>query len=149
MCSFPDLEPVCCSMSSSNCYFLTCIQISQEAGQVVWYSHLFPPTCPLISEVGRPGREREADGQGPKPEHQSLNTKPIATQRLFLPPAGLHLLPYSCWGGGGYVCVYFSSPDSRELLHLTPYWIKEGVTWRYHLPLGALCQGRELRCPRV
>ena len=28
-------------MSSSNCYFLTCIQISQEAGKVVWYSHLF------------------------------------------------------------------------------------------------------------
>ena len=27
-------------MSSSNCSFLTCIQISQEAGQVVWYSHL-------------------------------------------------------------------------------------------------------------
>ena len=38
--SFPDLEPVCCSMSSSNCCFLTCIQISQEVGQVVWYSHL-------------------------------------------------------------------------------------------------------------
>jgi len=35
------LEPVCCSMSSSNCCFLTCIQVSQEAGQVVWYSHLF------------------------------------------------------------------------------------------------------------
>ena len=33
-------------MSSSNCCFLTCIQISQEAGQVVWYSLLlknFPP----------------------------------------------------------------------------------------------------------
>ena len=28
-------------MSSSNCYFLAYIQISQEAGQVVWYSHLF------------------------------------------------------------------------------------------------------------
>ena len=27
-------------MSSSNCYFLTCIQISQEAVQVLWYSHL-------------------------------------------------------------------------------------------------------------
>ena len=39
--SFPKLETVCCSMSSSNCCFLTCIQISQEAGQVVWYSHLF------------------------------------------------------------------------------------------------------------
>ena len=31
---------VCCSMSSSNWCFLTCIQISQEAGQVVWYFHL-------------------------------------------------------------------------------------------------------------
>ena len=41
MYSFPDLEPVCCSMSSSNCCFLTCVQISQEAGKVVWYSHLF------------------------------------------------------------------------------------------------------------
>ena len=28
-------------MSSSNCCFLTCIQVSQEAGQVVSYSHLF------------------------------------------------------------------------------------------------------------
>ena len=28
-------------MSSANCCFLTCIQISQEAGKVVSYSHLF------------------------------------------------------------------------------------------------------------
>ena len=28
-------------MSSSNCCFLTCIKISQEADQVVWYSYLF------------------------------------------------------------------------------------------------------------
>ena len=27
-------------MSSSNCCFLTCIQISQEADKVVWYFHL-------------------------------------------------------------------------------------------------------------
>ena len=27
-------------MSSSTCCFLTCIQVSQEAGQVFWYSHL-------------------------------------------------------------------------------------------------------------
>ena len=27
-------------MLSSNCYFLTCIQVSQETGQMVWYSHL-------------------------------------------------------------------------------------------------------------
>ena len=36
----PNLEPVCCSMCSSNCCFLTCIQISQEAGKMVWYSCL-------------------------------------------------------------------------------------------------------------
>ena len=41
MYSFSYFEPVCRSMSGSNCCFLTCIQISQEAGQVVWYSHLF------------------------------------------------------------------------------------------------------------
>ena len=40
MYSFPDLEPVCWSMSSSNYCFLTCIQIAQEPGEVVWYSHL-------------------------------------------------------------------------------------------------------------
>ena len=28
-------------MTSYNCCFLTCIQISQEASKVVWYSHLF------------------------------------------------------------------------------------------------------------
>ena len=41
MYSFSYLEPVCFSMSSSNCCFPTCIQVSQEAGQVLWYSHLF------------------------------------------------------------------------------------------------------------
>ena len=41
MYSFPNLEPVCCSMSSSNNCFLTWIQVSQEAGKVVWYSHCF------------------------------------------------------------------------------------------------------------
>ena len=41
MYSFSYLEPVYCSMSSFNCCFLTCIQISQETGQVVGYSHLF------------------------------------------------------------------------------------------------------------
>ena len=35
---FPNFELVHCFMSSSNCCFLTCIQ---EAGQAVWYSHLF------------------------------------------------------------------------------------------------------------
>ena len=37
--SFPNLELVHYSVSSSNCCFLTCIQVSQETGKVVWYSH--------------------------------------------------------------------------------------------------------------
>ena len=41
MYSFPYLEPICCSMSSSTCCFLTCIQVCQEASQVVSYSQLF------------------------------------------------------------------------------------------------------------
>ena len=41
MHSCPNLEQVCCPMSSSKCCFLTCIQISQEAGKVVCYPHLF------------------------------------------------------------------------------------------------------------
>ena len=40
MCSFPYFEPVHCSMSSSNCCFLCCIQASQEISKVVFYSHL-------------------------------------------------------------------------------------------------------------
>ena len=41
MYSLSCLEWVIFSMSSSNCSFLTCMEISQEAGQVVWNSHLF------------------------------------------------------------------------------------------------------------
>ena len=41
MYSFPNLEPVHCFMCGSNCFFLTCIPVSQEAGQVVCYALLF------------------------------------------------------------------------------------------------------------
>ena len=41
MYSFSNLEPVHCFMSGSNCCFLTCIQVSQEARKAVWYSHFF------------------------------------------------------------------------------------------------------------
>ena len=35
------LEPVYWFLSSCSCCFLTCIEVSKEAGQMVWYSHLF------------------------------------------------------------------------------------------------------------
>ena len=55
MYSFPNLQPVCCSISGSNCCFLTCIQISHEADQVVWYSHLlknFPQLVAIYTVKG-------------------------------------------------------------------------------------------------
>ena len=61
--SFPELAPVCCSMSSSNCCFLTFIQIFQEAGQVVWYSHLFQnfPQFVVIQTVKGFGTANKAE----------------------------------------------------------------------------------------
>ena len=49
------MEPVCCSMSSSNCCFLTCKQVSQEAGKVVCYPHLlknFPQFAVIYTVKG-------------------------------------------------------------------------------------------------
>ena len=55
-------EPICCSVYGSNCCSLTCLQIFQEIGKVVWYSHLlknFPQfvvihtakACSIVSEA--------------------------------------------------------------------------------------------------
>ena len=64
MYSFSYLEPVCCSMSSSVCCLLTCIQISQEAGQVIWYSHLFQsfPEFLVVHAVKGFGIVNKAEG---------------------------------------------------------------------------------------
>ena len=40
MFSFPSFEPVLFPMSGSNCFFWTCVQVSQEAGKVDWHFHL-------------------------------------------------------------------------------------------------------------
>ena len=50
-------------MSGSNCCFLTCIQVSQEAGQVVWYSHLLRnfPQFVVIHTVKGFGLVNKAD----------------------------------------------------------------------------------------
>ena len=48
--SFPNFEPVSCSMSSSNCCFFAYIQTSQETSKMVWYSHLVKnfPVCVFV-----------------------------------------------------------------------------------------------------
>ena len=62
---FPNSELVHRSMSGSTCCFLTCIQISQEAGKVVWYAHLlknFPQFIVIhtVKDFGI-GNEAETD----------------------------------------------------------------------------------------
>ena len=37
-----------CSMSGSNCCFLTSIQVSQEVGKMAWYFHLFKNLLPFV-----------------------------------------------------------------------------------------------------
>ena len=55
--TFPTLE------SNSNCCFLNCIQISQEAGQLVWYSHTFKtfPQFVVIHTIKDCGLVNEAE----------------------------------------------------------------------------------------
>ena len=38
-CFFPSFKSFSCSVSDSNCQFLTYIQTFQETGKVIWYSH--------------------------------------------------------------------------------------------------------------
>ena len=63
MYSFPNFESVHYSMSGSNCSFLTCIQISQEAGKVGWYFRLFKnfPQFVVIHTVKGFGIVNEAE----------------------------------------------------------------------------------------
>ena len=54
MYPFPNCEPVHCSVSGSNCCFLSCLQVSQETGKMVWYSHLLKnlPVCFIHIAIG-------------------------------------------------------------------------------------------------
>ena len=72
-----DLEPVCCSMSSSNCCFLTCIQISQEA-QLIYKvvlvsgvqeseSVIYPLLFRLLSHMGHHRERLESPVLGSQP----------------------------------------------------------------------------------
>ena len=62
MYSFSYLDPVCCSMSSSNCCFLTCIQVSQEKGKVVWYTVKGKPFSITVIQVYAPTSNTEEAG---------------------------------------------------------------------------------------
>ena len=56
MYSFPNFEPVCSSMSHSNSCFLTFLQVSQEAGKMIWYSHLFKNFPQFVVDLLKEGK---------------------------------------------------------------------------------------------
>ena len=131
------MEPVCCSMSSSNCCFLTCIQVSQEAGQVVWYSHLFqnfPHNHKCIIYFGvtwPPSRLNVMRTQGLpvlwRASHANNSLlKKLPTSRVFIHPWAIFCL---------------------ESLNVSPYlkmlWPHICISWTV---LSFLCPA--IKCPR-
>ena len=48
MYTFPNVEPVISSMPGYNCCFLTCTQVSHEAGELVCYSCLFKNSTQFV-----------------------------------------------------------------------------------------------------
>jgi len=101
-------------MSSSNCCFLTCLQISQEAGQVVWDSLLFKnfPQFVVIHTVKGFGIVYKAEVHVflelscffDDPSEEG-NGKPLQYSCLCNPMNGLSCLFHSNLGSGGYVGV--------------------------------------------
>ena len=79
-------------MSSANYCFLTCILISQEAGQVVWYSHLLKnfPEFLVIHIVEHFGIVNKAEGRTRLSDftftfHFHVLEKEMATHSSVLP----------------------------------------------------------------
>ena len=100
--SFPNLEPVCCSISGSNCFFLTCIQISQEASKVFWYSHLlknFPVCCDLHKQNVVHTRTQEKRAVTPQENDPDLS---VSVQGLLQ----RHGSVVACCRVGGFAAVH-------------------------------------------
>ena len=101
--SFPNLDPVHRFMSGSDCFFLTCIQISQEAGKVVWYSHLLKnfPQIVVIHTV-------KGFGIVNKPEDVFWNSLTFLMTQSMLVIWSLAPLPFlkTAWTSGSSQFTY-------------------------------------------
>ena len=125
MYSVPDLELVCCSMSSSN-LLLDHIQISQEADQVVWCSHLFknfPQFVVIHTSKGiHPKRGNMGWGQrawmqlGVLPLIFSFSPKPEGTHQLWTLPQRSPICLSSHSLGSAFLCVgHITTAESLQL----------------------------------
>ena len=116
-------------MSSSNYSFLTCIQVSQEAGNVVWYSHLLKnfPQFIVNHTVKGFGIVNKAEIEGVR-EQECLCSRPgpLALNLTWILEVSVGRCPSSCGqalGSGARLCVcgwysplekYFPSPEHGE-----------------------------------
>ena len=165
MNSFSYLEPVCCSMSSSNCCFLTCIQISQEADHVVWYSHLFQnfPQFSVIHTVKGFGIVKKAEidvflelscffhdpadvGNRDSPRLQCLSD-PRADSCILFPLAACHTSCLTCVGPAHSHCTQCRKPeDGLQFEPLSGANITSGECLsrcraQFYLEITGLCEG--------
>ena len=110
MCSFPNFEPVHCSMSDSKCCFVTCKQISQETGQVVWYSQLLKnfPQFVVIYTLNMPA---------------NLENSAVATG---LEKVSFHSNPKEC---SNYHTIALISHASKVMLKILQARLQQYVIW--------------------
>ena len=115
MYSAPNLEQVHCSMSGSNCCFLNCIQVLQEAGKVVKYSHLFKnfPQFVVIYKVKgfRVVNEAEVDVFL---EFSSFFCDPTDVGNLISGPSAFSKSSLYIWKFSVYILL---KPSLKELEH--------------------------------
>ena len=127
-------EPAYCSMSSSNYCFLICIHVSQESGQVVWYSHLLKsfPQFVMIHTVKSSSEVGETDSIYRLSHQRSPRILEWVAYRFssgsFQPR---NRTGVSCIAGG-----FFTSWATREAPKVT---IGILVTERADLPFHLLC----------
>ena len=108
--SVPDLESICFMFSSNYC-FSTCIHLSQEAGKVVWYSHLFknvPLDCPPGPTIQVEGATLTA-GSWQKPPRPPPLLTPRRCRLLQHEPHCLCRLKSRCLQAVRCTCSIFAS----------------------------------------
>ena len=124
MYSFPDLEPVHCSMSHSNFCFLTCIQISQEAGRVVWYSPPFKnfPQLVVIHTVIHKGFGKVNEAKVDVfLELSCFLNNPVDVGNLISASSAFSKSSLNIWNFSGYILL---KPRVILQIHILLYIVK-------------------------
>ena len=151
MYSFPDFEPVYCSMSSSNCCFLTCIQRKRLLWGIgpcdygYWEDNDLPSTSwrpsKVVSKLSEPegSRIRSTDIEGQEKMDVSAQAEKAISSFLhilvlFRPSANwmMHLN----WGGWVFLTQFISS-NANLFLTGAP---RNNALWASLSPVNLTCK---------